>query len=143
MPVHAAFSYITNGMGIPAHATTSAYVSGHPIGADLGYVMPRPGVILGISARLTSMRSAGKLVIRPKLNNQPSSPVIVIDDKNTQQNYTNQTGRNAVSGIAGGYFTAGDLLSAQIKSDADWLPEDVEAAITIFVSYFGYYQVTD
>lgn len=91
-----------------------------------GVVMPWPGVILAVSARLSAAATAGSLTVGPTINGtEQTDPTLSIT--------TAQSARDtAAVGQAPPTFAAGDLIGAEITTDGSWDGTSADLAVYVW-----------
>jgi hypothetical protein len=90
-----------------------------------GFVMPFPGQVVAISARLSAAATAGTLTVGATINGtEAADPTLSIT---TAQSAHDKTIRGSAQ------FAAGDLIGAEITTDGSWDGTSSDLLVVVFV----------
>jgi hypothetical protein len=93
-----------------------------------GFVMPWPGNIVAISARLSAAATAGTLSVGPTINGtEQTDPTLAI----TTAASAYDAGTRLAAGLPA--FAAGDLIGAEITTNGSWDGTSSDLAVVVFV----------
>ena len=93
--------------------------------AVTGYTMPFDGEIVAICADLSAAATAGSLTVGPTVGGtEKTDPTLSITTETTKRD-------KALRSVAA--FSAGDILGAEITSDASWDGTTADLAVTVYV----------
>lgn len=91
----------------------------------LGYTMPFAGEIVAITADLTAAATAGSLTVGATVGGtEKTDPTLSITTAATARD----TARRGVT-----LFAAGDIIGAEITTDADWNATTADLAVIVWV----------
>jgi hypothetical protein len=90
-----------------------------------GHVMPFAGEIVAVTARLSAAAGAGSLTVGPTVNGtERTDPTLAIT--------TAQSARDTAS-RGSAKFAAGDLIGAEITTNAGWNATTADLVVTVWV----------
>lgn len=97
--------------------------------ANDGYLMPFGGVIVAISCLLTAAASAGSLTVGPTVDDTEKGDL--------RQTITTQTEKYGVTSRELIQFAAGDVIGAEITTDASWNGTGSDLSVLVWAIVFA------
>lgn len=89
-----------------------------------GYVMPYPGQVLAVSARLSEAASAGSLAVAVSKNGTAfTAPTLAV---------TTAQSAHGSARVREATYAAGDLIGVEVTTDGDWDATTADLAVTVW-----------